>query len=53
VEDFRWDWIVPLMRSLTALNIIARAADRMESLRWDHLPRPDERVPCVDYGEAF
>ena len=32
VEDFRWDWIVPLMRSRTALNIIARAADRMESL---------------------
>ena len=32
VEDFRWDWIMPLMRSRTPLNIIARSADRMESL---------------------
>ena len=32
VENYTWNWIAPLMRSATPLQIIVRASDRMESL---------------------
>lgn len=32
VENYRWGWILPLMRTRTPLSLTARATDRMESL---------------------
>ncbi len=32
VENYTWNWIAPLMRSATPLQIIVRASDRMETL---------------------
>jgi Flp pilus assembly protein TadG len=32
VENYTWNWIAPLMRSSTPLQILVRASDRMETL---------------------
>ena len=32
VENYTWNWIAPLMRSATPLQIIVRASDRTEAL---------------------
>jgi hypothetical protein len=40
VEDFRWGWIAPLLRSASPITFAARSSDRMEGLPGGQSPPP-------------